>query len=60
MNKNSILLIPLNKNKKIKKVIEASSNPPPIPVRTIIIIEKKIHLKTKKSDINLFIFSSID
>lgn len=60
MNKNLILLIPLNKNKKIKKVIEASSNPPPKPIRTIIKIDKKIHLNDKMSEINLFTFNSIN
>jgi hypothetical protein len=53
-------LIPLNKNKKIKKAIEASSNPPPRPVRTIIKIDKKIHLNDKMSEINLFTFNSIN
>ena len=41
MNKNSILLIPLNNNKQIKKATEASSNPLPKPVRIIIKIDKK-------------------
>ena len=60
MNKNSILLIPLNNNKQIKKATEASSNPLPKPVRIIIKIDKKIHLNPKMSKINLFTFNSIN
>ena len=60
MNKNSILLIPLNNNKQIKKATEASSNPLPKPVRTIIKIDKKIHLNSKMSKIILFTFNSFN